>query len=544
MNDGWEYEHGNSGFNPSVDNANDTNPDNDLDSDPDGDGLTNGQECEWGTNPAIADTDGDGLGDGAEVAQNSDPTDRADTIPVKWVTVTGDLPVDQIKETRANVTIPAGTAAYVGVFIHSEEYPDWTGQQSEYNDMVYWKIQTNDETVLSGDLHVNTEEVSFEYADMDGWSVDGFSPVGHKEGIDLLAGNTDLDVSVTLRAINVRDGLLPSSVIVGLFPLKVVQSNMPTATGVANTTDAGTSYVREGIRLYGVAYITGQPAAPQLTAQFKDLPDWIDVAWGGTLVTERSERFAYDNRTLVAYAAPGGEAYDINGALNNEIIGGRCILDISVDELKIYYPFSIRGKNPLDATARTYITVQVPANTVEYAWRISKHECKAGNATRFYNQFNPLQDSYKELPFKGNGTRNWGWGLAQIDRGSNNVNTAEIYDWHQNVNAMKAKLQEASNNATRFIGYYSSAYSNLPNWTDPPSTNINGYVVSAEMWSILTLYNGTGGIPGQTTPTSPVTFYSPVEFVPSTGKWKFHTNSYNPNYVRDVLLDSELQEVE
>ena len=112
------------------------------------------------------------------------------------------------------------------------------------------------------------------------------------------------------------------------------------------------------------------------------------------------------------------------------------------------------------------------------------------------------------------------------------------------VGGMNAILISKRADATRFLGYYSSAYSNHPNWSEPPSTNINGYVVSAEMWSTITLYNGAGGIPGQTTPTSPVTFYSQVEFVPATGKWKFHTNSYNPNYVRDVLLDSELQEVE
>ena len=37
---------------------------------------------------------------------------------------------------------------------------------------------------------------------------------------------------------------------------------------------------------------------------------------------------------------------------------------------------------------------------------------------------------------------------------------------------------------------------------------------------------------------------SPMEFIPTTGEWKFHTNSRNPNYVRDVLSDAELQEVE
>ena len=78
MNDGWEYEHRSAGFDPTIDNATDSNPGNDIDADPDGDGLTNGQECEWRTDPMFADTDGDGVNDGTEIAQNSDPADASD----------------------------------------------------------------------------------------------------------------------------------------------------------------------------------------------------------------------------------------------------------------------------------------------------------------------------------------------------------------------------------------------------------------------------------------------------------------------------------
>ena len=50
MNDGWEHRYG---FDPTVDNATDTNPNNDIDADPDEDGLTNGQECECETKTAM-----------------------------------------------------------------------------------------------------------------------------------------------------------------------------------------------------------------------------------------------------------------------------------------------------------------------------------------------------------------------------------------------------------------------------------------------------------------------------------------------------------
>ena len=545
MNDGWEQQHSASGFDPAVDNSTDSDPNNDLDADPDGDGLTNGEESEAGTNPGESNTDGDGLNDGVEVEQGSDPNDRADTIPVKWVSVTGDLGQGVPKQVVETVTIPAGTMAFVGVFLYSEEYPEYTDQSSEFNDRANWVITAAANPTVEGFVHVNNEDGAWDAAAGSGHGVNGLSPVVLKDkAIYAAPGNSDLSVRVSISAMNISDGALPTTVLVGFFPLKVVQSNMPTGTGVAQTTDAATSYVRAFIPTNGIAYITAQPAAPQLTAQFKDLPQWINVTWSGTLTTERADRLIFDNRTLTANVTHGCTTYDITGALNNEIVGGRCVLNISVDESQIEYPFSIKGKNPLDAVARAYITAQVPENTAEYAWKISKHESKTANATRFYNQFNPSQDAYKELPFKGNGADNWGWGLAQIDRGSNNGNTSEIYDWHQNVDAMRVKLQEASNNTTRFIGYYSSAYSSLPNWAEPPATNINGQVVSAQMWSILTLYNGSGGIPGQTTPTRSIPFYSPLEFVPATGEWKFHTNSFNANYVRDVLSDAALQEVE
>ena len=70
MDDGWEVRYSVAGFNPLVVNN--------ASADPDGDGLTNAQECEWNVSPVLQDSDGDGVGDGAEVAQSSDPGDASD----------------------------------------------------------------------------------------------------------------------------------------------------------------------------------------------------------------------------------------------------------------------------------------------------------------------------------------------------------------------------------------------------------------------------------------------------------------------------------
>lgn len=534
MLDGWEQSHG-------LDPA-DPNGDNGADGDPDSDGVSNLEEAENNTDPRNPDTDGDGIADGIELDQGTDPTDLADAVPVQWVAVDGDLGEGVPKSESATFSIPAGRTALVCVFVASEEYPSWTGQDSEFNDVLYWNIHADGNETLSNTVRVNNEDGAWNDAEDFLQGAYGYYPVVLKDLAFYTAGATALSVSVTIRAMNISDDRLPSSVIVGMFPLNVVQANTPTATGAAETTDAESSYVRSCIPTNGIAYITGQPAAPQLTAQIKGLPDWIDVAWSMTLTSERSNRRfdGIDDRILQPVDRWGDAVYDIASELHNEIVGGSCLLNIRVnDNVTMIYPFAIRGKNPLDATARAYVTDNVDADFSSYAWKIVKHETLDGH--RVYNQFNASQNQYKELP-------NWGtphgWGIAQVDKGRNGDTTAEVYNWHTNIAAMNVILREKRADAIRFLGYYSSAYSNLPNWSDPPSTNINGQIITAEMWSTITLYNGAQGIPGQKTPTHQRDFSSPLQFDPQTGRWIFHQNTRNPNYVRDVMNGSTESEVE
>lgn len=538
--DGWEQTHG-------LDPA-DPNGDNGASGDPDNDGVPNLDEQERNTDPHNSDSDGDGISDGDEIAQGTDPNDRADTLPAQWVTVDGDLAKEVPKSTTATLSIPAGRTCLVCVFVASEEYPTYTGKASEFNDALYWNVSATGNTTLKETVRVNNEDGAWDAAEAASQGACGYFPVVLKDRALYTAGATDLPVSVTLRAMNVRDGALPSSVIVGLFPLNVVQANTPTATGVAGTTDAGTSYGRAIIPTNGVAYITGQPAAPQLTAQFKGLPGWIDVSWSGSLTTERTERGTRDDRTLRPKTQGGDEAYSISDALGGEIVGGSVSLRIAVPgRPTIDYPFRIRGKNPLDATARSYITANVDADFQSYAWMIAKHESRAAHTGQVYNQFNPSGDK-KELP-------NWGtpdgWGMCQIDRSRNKsgilyTTTAEVYDWRESVAAMNETLASKSAAYSRFAGRYRSVYGNHPSWVEPEdfTKTIQGQVVSARVWAHLVLYNGVKGVPVQI--VGGHEFQSPIEFVPGTvagtGRWLFHDNVNN--YGTTVITQRSLTSVE
>lgn len=237
---------------------------------------------------------------------------------------------------------------------------------------------------------------------------------------------------------------------------------------------------------------------------------------------------------------PALEVYDIKAALTNEIIGGACTLTVEVGHTNAFeYPFFIRGKNPLDATARAYITANVDVEFQPYAWMVAKHETKDGS--RVYNQFNARGDK-KELPNWGSP---YGWGIGQIDKDRNGDTTAEVYDWHENVSAMNETLRAKLAEYRQFIRWYREVYQNdtSTRWFEPDgvTTNIEGYVVSAEMWGVLNCYNGKGGIPGQNIGTH-VGQRSPLQFDPASTNWIFHTNAND--YVPKVIHDRNQPEQE
>ena len=271
---------------------------------------------------------------------------------------------------------------------------------------------------------------------------------------------------------------------------------------------------------------------------------WAAVAWPTTLSSERAERFALDDRTYPVAALGASAAYDIGSAMG-EIVGGLYTLNSRVWHLDFAATnaatFRIRGKNPLDADAKTYIDSHVDAEFAGYAWMIAKHESKAGD--RVYNQFNPA-NPLKELPNKTNGQDSWGWGIGQIDRGETGCVTAVVYDWHRNVSEINAVLRTKRSTYNRIVGYFRSLYTNDTTtvWCEPAnvSTNVNGIAVSGEMWSVITLYNGGGGCP--TIPLDGLQQPVPLVFDPVVSNWVFYANMRD--YVSRITSDSTATETE
>ncbi len=522
------------GIADGVEVANGLNPADSADAneDNDGDGLGNAEEIESGTAPNNSDTDYDGISDGVEVSSGTDPLDATDDATNSWVTVTGNLAKEEIKETATTIVIPPRSCYYVAVFIASDEYPTYTGQQSQYNDSLYWSITASGYPAMTQTIRVNNEDGSWDTADENDWSILGFSPVVLKDGAFYKTGDTPVPLSIVLRAMNISDGALPSSVIVGVFPVMVSQGNMPHGMNPSLTTDSGTGYRRRSIPLNGTGYITGEPAPAQVTAKIKGLQSFLPVSWGVSVRAERTERGNYDDRTVAPVVATN---FNFTAALSNEIIGGKCEISINVNNRSTStYPFVIRGKNPRDASVESYIAGNVDAEFRTVARMIAKHESKLGSYC--YNQFNVLGEQ-KEKPNRGAPD---GWGVAQIDRSGSGgfTTTAETYDWHENIQSMTGILRDKEAIYRTHISRYRTAYQNDPatRWFEPDSvtTNVNGVVVTAKEWGVMNLYNGADRrclvtVAGEA-------FRSHVHFDPVKTNWILRTN--RNRYVERVTADS------
>lgn len=519
-----------------------TNP---LVADSDGDGLNDGNEANSGTNPLETDSDDDGVSDADEIAAGTDPNDSSDSVGYQSGAVLGNGAQGVPVPFQQTFSIPKNTTTLLGIWMASEEFPEYTSTQSEYNDTLHWNISTNGVSLQTGTTNVNALHARFAASSEAGHSIPGMlinSPPVDLAWILLSAPtNQDLSVQLEFTVTNVSDGRLPSTMMAALYPLRVIQQNWPDSK---TATDFG---VRRPKRILqnGIAYVTGEPAAPELTAQFQNLPEFVEVGWRLDLVSERSERSTNDNRRLPEsgwIVKPGNKTWNITETLN-EIVGGKNTLSMQINGTPVGdFTHVIRGKNPTDREVYLYIINRLEQQYRRTAYLIFRHESRWGKYV--FNQFNPGIER-RELPNYGEPD---GWGISQIDRTKEKkeITTAEVWDWKTNINAGYEVLKSKFSVALRFISYFRDEYGQAGQWTEPPSElYLQQYptaVLRSIEWSGAVLYNGANGVPRSVAAGHP--FHSPLVFSTENG-WEFYDNikRYAHHIAEEIVWMQNKQQV-
>lgn len=537
-----------------------------MSTDTDGDGIADNIELtQTNTSPTSADTDGDGISDGDELAQGTDPN-SATSYTFQWMRVTRSLQYDFDEYPPPNNKGTLTKTAAWDASLNTNEmltaaipFPDlkarlemltFPGTPPATNAMIGLVPSQGDSTLIPNPpcYHATMNHHRF-------WLRRGQAATTAFQQRAFIVTERTIDGTAQAKTFEVQNLTIPANDTTSnhvdvskgftqnftgntsqsesftgrLCPLEVIQDNMPNL-GVTpeNSTDLGGNRGQMMIGVGGIAYVTGEPEVAQLRSRFRDMPASVSVEWRLEIRSERTERGTVDDRNYPAQGyvtLSGNQEWDITATMNNEFVGGNCTLFYRLDGGNAgSVTFRIRGKNPLDADARTEIDGVVGASFTAYAWGMAKHESRFG--PRAYNQFNAGVTN--GTPFYGAPN---GWGMCQIDRpvGNPGVTTAEVWNWHTNVGAMNAKLLEKQTVYNRFIGYFRDSYGSNANWSEPPAAHtIGATTLPAEAWGVMVLYNGAdAGVPQSEVPTHEGRFRSPWAFNPNNGTWTFHDNSQN-----------------
>jgi len=217
---------------------------NDGDYDSTGDGLSNREEIQiWNTDPAKWDTADNGFSDGALVAQGHDPLDPTAIPAYDWFAVTGNMGQDVVKTRTRTWTIPPGEARRFEIFLYSEEFPEYTAIPSEFNDVLTWNLGSSLGGGSSGSVNVNSRHLQWLQARRQGRAMHGLTPV-HPEESTVIAAPDDQPVTVDLElsAVNINDGILPSTVIAHI-------STVPDTAGETEHPDPAYAETRDPINV-------------------------------------------------------------------------------------------------------------------------------------------------------------------------------------------------------------------------------------------------------------------------------------------------------
>ncbi len=189
-----------------------------------------------------------------------------------------------------------------------------------------------------------------------------------------------------------------------LLPVELKQTNYPTNC-LADDTDpglTGTQTISSGTS--GVpctAYITGSAAMPTLQVSIANGSlSGMQVQWWMTTTSDRSVRGTADNVQIpnpeIGYRTlPINEPWEIDNDYGGQFFGGIATIHYIIQDFngnaltpEQTYPFLIRGRNPMDANAKTYI--QNNEGAYFFAWAIAEHESRAplNHVWNYvYNQF-------------------------------------------------------------------------------------------------------------------------------------------------------------
>ena len=533
--------------------------------DSDGEGLADGVEVhQTHTSPTNADTDGDGVSDMDEINQGTDPN-SATSFDIAWRRITRTLTYDfndytplsntgtlnltaewdtsQNISEELNVAIPfTDLKGRLESLVFPPTLPSygWTNARAPsegYSNLIpnppCFHATMNHQRLWLRRGQTATTAFQQRAFIVTKRSIDGTDQALTFESKTLtvpanetISSYVDLDKGFTQNFAG--NTFHSESFNASLCPLEITQQNMPNIGVAENSTDLGGKRSQAMIGIGGIAYITGEPAVPQLRARFRDMPAAVSVEWRLELRSERPERGTLDDRnypTQGYVTLTGDQEWNITAAMAGEFVGGECTLLYRLNGANANsITFILRGKNPLDAPAKAQIDATVGASFTAYAWGMAKHESRFG--PRAFNQFNAGVTN--GTPYYGAPN---GWGMCQIDRpvGNPGVTTAEVWNWHTNVAAMKAKLVGKQADYNRFIGYFRASYGTHANWSEPPASHtIGATTLPAEAWGVMVRYNGGGGVPTSTTPTHPTPpFGSPWIFNPTTGVWTFNDNQTN-----------------